>query len=65
MRGVKSAKPNVPQADRFIEAARELGCDETEEAFAEKVRKVAKAPVPPKVSDGQDSANRVKKISRS
>lgn len=30
------------QSGRFVEAARELGCDDSEEAFAEKVRRVAK-----------------------
>ncbi len=32
------------QADKFRDLARELGCDEDEKAFEEKVRKVAKAP---------------------
>jgi hypothetical protein len=32
------------QRERFIEAARELGCDESEETFRAAVRKVAKAP---------------------
>lgn len=35
------------QREKFIEAARELGCDESEEDFAEIVRKVAHAPVAP------------------
>ncbi|MEA2861365.1 MAG: hypothetical protein QOC72_3404 [Methylobacteriaceae bacterium] len=30
------------QADRFKEAARELGCDEDESAFDEKLRRVAR-----------------------
>ena len=34
------------QSRRFIEAARELGCDEDEAAFDEKLRKVG-APKPP------------------
>ena len=33
--------PTGSQRDRFIEAARELGCDEGEEGFAEIVRKLA------------------------
>jgi hypothetical protein len=32
------------QVDRFKQAARELGCDESEERFVETVRKIAKAP---------------------
>ncbi len=36
--------PDKPQFDRFRDAARELGCDESEERFREIVRKVAKAP---------------------
>jgi hypothetical protein len=41
-----SKKRTAPdeQAKRFIEAARELGCDESEERFVETVRKIAKAP---------------------
>lgn len=34
------------QSKRFIEVARELGCDEDESAFDEIVKKVAKAPPP-------------------
>lgn len=34
---------NKDQASKFIEAARELGCDEREEAFERAVRKVASA----------------------
>jgi hypothetical protein len=34
------------QYRRFVEAARELGCDDDEERFAEVVRTVARAPVP-------------------
>lgn len=33
-----------PQADKFRDLARELGCDEDEARFEETVRKVAKAP---------------------
>ena len=32
------------QSKQFIEAARELGCDDSEERFVETVRKIAKAP---------------------
>lgn len=36
-----------PQSKKFIEAARELGFDESEERFVEAVRKLAKAPPAP------------------
>jgi hypothetical protein len=40
-------KPHPPnhkreQSDRFVETARELGCDEDETAFEEKLKKIAK-----------------------
>lgn len=31
-----------PQIDKFKEAAKEHGCDESEKAFADKLRKIAK-----------------------
>jgi hypothetical protein len=37
-----------PQAEKFKELARELECDEDEDAFKAAVRKIAKAPRPPK-----------------
>jgi hypothetical protein len=37
-----------PQAERFKQAARELECDDDPERFAERVRKIAKAPPAPK-----------------
>lgn len=36
------------QSDRFKQAARELECDDDPERFAERVRKIAKAPPAPK-----------------
>ena len=39
------------QAKRFRDMARELGCDEDEAAFEDKVRKVATAPKPPKPAE--------------
>lgn len=57
------AKDNKPkpltadQSARFIEAARELGCDEDEEHFREKLKQVAQhkptsnPPTPPKKSE--------------
>ena len=49
----RSRKPSPneadkPQIDRFREAARELGCDESEERFDAALVKVAKAGAPPK-----------------
>lgn len=40
------AQPDLEQYRRFVEAARELGCDESEKRLAEVVRTVAKATVP-------------------
>lgn len=37
-------KTNEEQLRRFQEAARELECDDDPERFAERVRKIAKAP---------------------
>lgn len=42
----KSEGARTPQSQRFIEAARELGCDESEERFDAALKKVAKAPAP-------------------
>jgi hypothetical protein len=39
----KEPKPKT-QSEKFIEAAKSLGCDENESAFDEIVKKVAKAP---------------------
>ena len=38
-------KPEPHQIDAFKQAARELECDESEEAFRRNLRAVAKAPV--------------------
>ena len=38
-----SDKPPASQSERFKQAARELGCDDSEEQFVETVRKVTKA----------------------
>lgn len=44
------------QRERFEQAARELGCDDDPERFAERVREIAKAPPNPqhkkKADDG-------------
>jgi hypothetical protein len=34
------------QSEKFKKASRELGCDEDEAAFEERLRKIAKAPPP-------------------
>ena len=39
----KAPDNSKSQRDRFIETARELGCDEDEAAFREKLGKLAKA----------------------
>jgi hypothetical protein len=42
---MKKTEPTTEsQSERFKQAARELGCDDSEERFVETVRKVAKAP---------------------
>ena len=51
------AKADKTQRERFIETARELGCDEDEAAFDEKLRRIAsakpkrKVPAQPKQKD--------------
>jgi hypothetical protein len=48
-RSEKSAmETSESQHDRFKELARELGCNEDEAAFEASLKKVAKAPPPPK-----------------
>lgn len=42
------AKDDKPQIDKFKEAARELETNEDEAAFDRALKKVAKAPKPPK-----------------
>jgi len=48
--GKSSKSPSEEQVERFIETARELGCEDDEDAFVEKLRRVAqhKPPQPPK-----------------
>ncbi len=41
-------KADPAQSKRFIETARELGCDEDEAAFDEKLRRIATAKPKPK-----------------
>ena len=56
----KTTESKDDQYQRFVEAARELGCDESEERFAEVVRTVAKAPVP-SASEMKDQARAARK----
>jgi hypothetical protein len=41
--------PSKPQAEKFADLARELECDEDEDAFDERLKKLAKAPATRKV----------------
>ena len=43
--------PANSQRERFIETARELGCDEDEAAFDEKLKRIATAKPKPKPSN--------------
>ena len=49
----KTNSPTETQSERFKQAARELGCDESGERFVETVRKLAKAPPQPKTPKRQ------------
>ena len=40
---MKKQGKDESQSERFKQAARELGCDESEERFVETVRKIAKS----------------------
>jgi alpha-beta hydrolase superfamily lysophospholipase len=42
IRGKKDTAADAAQSARFIEAARELGCDESPDAFEAAVKKVAR-----------------------
>lgn len=48
--------PDQTQVDKFKQAARDLGCDESEEAFDEKLRAIAKQKPkePPKRKGAED-----------
>lgn len=41
-----SKERNTDQASKFAAAARELGCDDSEEAFDKKLKAIASAPPP-------------------
>lgn len=51
----EKSKPDAAQKARFMEAARQLGCDPSEEAFNETLRTIgrAKLPAEPKPKRGQ------------
>ena len=46
----KQPSTTASQSERFKQAARELGCDDSEERFVETVRKIAKAPPQPRAA---------------
>lgn len=46
-------RSDKPQVDKFREAARELGADESEDAFNDKLRQIAKSPPPQGGSEGK------------
>ena len=43
----KAKKEKISQPARFIEVARELGCDEDEAHFKDALRQISRADVPP------------------
>jgi hypothetical protein len=50
----KSRDPNdKPQIEKYREAARELGCDDDEATFEEKLRQIMKAKPQPKSEFGK------------
>jgi hypothetical protein len=56
MRTRKPSDPDAkPQSERFVEMARELGCDEDETAFKEKLAQIARHK-PKANSQGKPSA---------
>jgi len=61
----KNAGSQGEQSKRFIETARELGCDEDEAAFDEKLRRIATAKPKPKAIERTPRRPRsIKKDSR-
>ena len=51
-------KRSEGQHREFVKAARELGCDESEEAFDKVLRKVASAPPPKSVQKRKKAKSR-------
>ncbi len=48
----KAPEPDPEQYERFLEAARELGCEENRDRLDEVVRRAAKMPPPRQESTG-------------
>ena len=55
---MKKTTDQKPQRERFIETARELGCDEDEAAFEEKLRRIATVKPKPKATTNAKRARR-------
>ena len=53
------------KVEKFIEAARELGCDEDEDAFKNRLKKLASAPPPASVQLRKPQATKVKRTDKS
>lgn len=49
---MSNTKPTKPQRDRFIETARELGCDEDEDRFNATLKRIA-----PKKGESQSAVD--------
>jgi hypothetical protein len=49
-------KKRLSQSDKFKQLAREVEADEDEAAFAERLRRIAKAPPPAKPQNGESEA---------
>lgn len=47
MKKTTSHSDNPEQSEKFIQAAKELGCDEDEQAFDEKLKKILEKKVEP------------------
>lgn len=52
---VKMTATKPKQIERFKQAARELGCDENEAAFEDKLRRIAKPKRKPKAKDEDEA----------
>lgn len=58
---MQKKQTDTKQSERFIETARELGCDEDEEAFKSKLKRIAKAPITPTDTKGTRAKPRSKR----
>jgi hypothetical protein len=52
------SKSSTTQRDAFIRTARDLGCDEDQEAFERAVRKLVKAPRAPRTRRKKDAQDK-------